>query len=75
MFYIDLFSALQRHHVQYLLIGGLAVSLHGVERSTMDIDITVATQTENLNAVIDMAKELKLSPALPIALDNLMPNL
>ncbi len=31
MFYIDLFSALERHKVDYLLIGGLAVSLHGNE--------------------------------------------
>jgi hypothetical protein len=30
MFYLDLFSALDRHRVDYVLIGGLAVSLHGV---------------------------------------------
>lgn len=47
MFYIDLFSALARHKVDYLLIGGLAVSLHGVERATMDVDITVAMSPVN----------------------------
>jgi hypothetical protein len=41
MFYVGLFAALARHKVDYLLIGGLAVSLHGVERSTMDVDIAV----------------------------------
>lgn len=55
MFYLDLFSALERHHVQYLLIGGLAVSLHGVERATMDVGITVAIQPDNLAALISMA--------------------
>ena len=37
MFYLDLFSALHRHRVDYVLIGGLAVALHGIERNTMDI--------------------------------------
>ena len=72
MFYVDLFSALARHKVDYLLIGGLAVSLHGVERATMDVDITVAMNTENLSALIEAAKELKLSPVLPVPIESLL---
>ena len=72
MFYIDLFSALQRHQVQYVLIGGLAVSLHGVERTTMDIDITVAMQPDNLKALIEMAQALKLKPVLPVPIESLL---
>lgn len=71
MFYVDLFSTLARHKVDYLLIGGLAVSLHGVERATMDVDITVAMNPVNLSALIEAAKELKLSPVLPVPLDSL----
>ncbi|OGS92497.1 MAG: hypothetical protein A2061_10725 [Gallionellales bacterium GWA2_59_43] len=71
MFYLELFSALDRHKVDYLLIGGLAVSLHGVERATMDVDITVAMNQANLAALIDAAKELKLTPVLPIPLESL----
>jgi hypothetical protein len=71
MFYVDLFSALARHKVDYLLIGGLAVSLHGVERATMDVDITVAMNPDNLAALIDVARELKLSPVLPVSLESL----
>ncbi len=71
MFYLDLFNALNRHHVDYLLIGGLAVSLHGVERATMDVDITVAMTPENLAHLIETAKELKLSPVLPVPLESL----
>lgn len=71
MFYLELFSALDRHHVDYLLIGGLAVSLHGVERATMDVDITVAMTPQNLSALIDAAQELKLTPVLPVPLDSL----
>ena len=71
MFYVDLFSVLARHKVDYLLIGGLAVSLHGVERATMDVDITVAMNLDNLAALIEVAKELKLSPVLPVSLESL----
>ena len=71
MFYVDLFSTLARHKVDYLLIGGLAVSLHGVERATMDVDITVAMNPDNLAALIEAAKELKLTPVLPVPLDSL----
>ncbi|HZW25573.1 MAG TPA: hypothetical protein VFF26_08830 [Gallionella sp.] len=71
MFYLELFSALDRHHVDYLLIGGLAVSLHGVERATMDVDITVAMNPSNLGALIETAKELKLTPMLPVPLESL----
>lgn len=71
MFYLELFSALDRHKVDYLLIGGLAVSLHGVERATMDVDITVAMSPANLAALIETAKELKLTPVLPVPLESL----
>jgi len=71
MFYVDLFSALARRKVEYLLIGGLAVSLHGVERATMDVDITVAMNKNNLTALIEAAKELKLIPVLPVPLESL----
>ncbi|MGC2457339.1 MAG: hypothetical protein WA435_05050 [Gallionellaceae bacterium] len=71
MFYVDLFSALSRHKVDYLLIGGLAVSLHGVERATMDVDITVAMNPDNLASLVEAARELRLTPVLPVPLEAL----
>ncbi len=57
--------------MQYLLIGGLAESLHGVERATMDIDITVAMQPNNLDKLIACAESLNLKPVLPVPLSSL----
>ena len=71
MFYLELFAALARHKVDYLLIGGLAVSLHGVERATMDVDISVAMNQANLAFLIALARELKLVPVLPVPLESL----
>ena len=71
MFYRDLFDALQRHHVDYVLIGGLAIALHGIERSTMDVDVTVAMTPDNLRALVNMARELGMTPVLPVMLESL----
>lgn len=71
MFYLDLFAALNRHQVSYLLIGGLAVALHGVERNTMDVDVCVVVSSDNLSRLAAAAKELNLQPMLPVPLSAL----
>ena len=71
MFYLDLFATLQRHQVEYVLIGGLAVALHGIERNTMDIDVCIVVSPDNLHRMIEAAKELNLSPVLPVPLETL----
>jgi hypothetical protein len=71
MFYLDLFAALERRRVDYVLIGGLAIALHGIERATMDIDVTVAMTPGNLTALVAMARELGMSPVAPVALEAL----
>ena len=71
MFYLDLFATLQRHQVEYVLIGGLAVALHGIERNTMDIDVCLVISPDNLRRMIEAAKELNLSPVLPVPLETL----
>jgi predicted nucleotidyltransferase len=71
MFYLDLFKQLNQYHVQYLLIGGLAISMHGIERTTMDIDITIAMNPENQENLILWAESLNLKPVLPVPLQSL----
>ena len=71
MFYLDLFATLHRHQVEYVLIGGLAVALHGIERNTMDIDLCIVISPDNLRRMIEAAKELNLSPVLPVPLETL----
>lgn len=46
MFYLDLFRALDRENVRYVLIGGLALNIHGVERATMDVNLMLAMDAE-----------------------------
>jgi hypothetical protein len=72
MFYLEIFRALEEHKVRYLLVGGLAMNLHGVPRMTMDIDLVIALDTRNLEGFIDAATSLQLQPILPIALSDLL---
>jgi hypothetical protein len=68
MFYVDLFRALAQHKVRYVLVGGLALNLHGVERATMDVDLAIALDEANLAAALDVAEALELVPVAPVAL-------
>ncbi len=45
---IDLLSAFAEEKVDYLLVGGQAVALHGVPRFTKDADLWLRDTTENL---------------------------
>jgi len=72
MFYLDLFNALEKHKVRYMLVGGLAMNLHGVPRATMDVDIVLALDTSNLKAFLDMAEALGLRPVAPLSLEGLL---
>ena len=40
--------ALNGAGVQYLIVGGLAVSAHGYERLTVDVDLVVGLEPENI---------------------------
>lgn len=71
MFYLDLFRELEQHGVRYLLVGGLALNIHGVERATMDVDLALALSDENLEAFIRAAIVLGLSPVAPVPLAHL----
>jgi len=71
MFYVDLFRALDRDEVRYLLIGGLAINIYGVERATMDIDLMLALDAANLQRFLRTAESLGLQPTLPVKLADL----
>lgn len=71
MRYLDLFRALNSHHVRYVLVGGLAMNLHGVPRMTMDIDLLLAMDDANLDRFIACAKELNLQPVAPVDIAQL----
>ena len=46
-FFLAFLTAMQNHKVRYMLIGGVAMNFHGVNRSTQDTDIWLAPTNVN----------------------------
>jgi hypothetical protein len=67
----ELLCALSAAQIRYVLVGGMAVQLHGYMRSTFDIDLVLAMNDENLVRFIDVAKRFGLIPSIPVSIDSL----
>lgn len=66
----NLFSALNKGVVKYMVAGGVAVNLYGIERATADIDMILKLDRENLSRFVGVAKKLGLKPKVPVKLDD-----
>lgn len=66
MFYLDLFSALHEAGVRYLVVGGVAMNLHGIPRSTADIDLFVGMEEKNIHNFLSVMKSMGFAPAVPV---------
>jgi hypothetical protein len=53
----ELLSTLEKHKVRYLVVGGYAVMRYTEPRFTKDLDLWIATDPENANAVFATLKE------------------
>lgn len=72
--FFKLFSALNKKKVRYLVAGGVAVNLYGIERATGDIDIVVHLEQHNLEKFVEVMKELGFRPKIPVKLEYLLSN-
>ena len=66
MFYLRLFECLNRHGIRYLVVGGLAVNLHGIVRMTLDVDIAVDADVDQSDAWEAVCAEMSLRPRQPV---------
>jgi len=57
-----LLATLDRHAVEYTVIGGVAVQVHGHRRTTMDLDVIPAPERANLERLTDALAELEARP-------------
>lgn len=53
----DFLKLLNSHKVDYLLIGGYAVSFYGYPRTTADIDIWIAIDLSNAKKIVKVLQE------------------
>lgn len=57
----EFFALLNQRQVEYLLVGGYAVSIHGYIRATGDIDIWIAVSAENSARVVEAFQDFGFS--------------
>jgi hypothetical protein len=68
--FVALMKALQRHDVEYLLVGGMAINLHGLVRATEDIDLFVRPTPDNIGRLKAAATALFSPNFFPPSFDG-----
>jgi hypothetical protein len=60
-----IFAALASHAVEYVVVGGIAVQVHGHVRMTNDVDLIPSPTPENLKRLAEALTELEASVLNP----------
>jgi Nucleotidyl transferase AbiEii toxin, Type IV TA system len=63
-----IFAALEASGSRYLVVGGVAVVLHGHPRFTADLDLVLALDPDNLARALPALEALGYRPRAPVAL-------
>lgn len=64
-------QALNSAGVRYLVVGGVAVVLHGHLRTTADLDLVVQLDRTNLLKALQSLAEIGFRPRVPVQLEDL----
>ena len=72
MLYRDVFQALNRARVSYLVAGGFGVVLRGSDRTTHDLDIMVRMDEKNLVRLVRTLGALGFRPKVPVKIEDLI---
>ena len=70
--YTEILTELARAKVDFIIGGGVACVLHGVERVTMDVDLAVLMHPSNLERFLAVMCQLRLKPRVPIPPESLL---
>jgi hypothetical protein len=71
MFYERIFRKLDNKKIRYLVIGGIAVNIHGYSRATGDLDIMISFERDNIGSFIALMKGLGFRPTIPAKIEEL----
>ena len=64
-----IFTGLNDASIRYVVVGGLAVVLHGHARLTADIDLVIDLETTHVKRTLATLTQLGLRPRLPVTAD------
>ena len=69
---MEIIAALVSRGVRFIICGGVALVLHGVERMTLDLDLSVGDDEENMRKFLRAMKKLGLEPRPPVPPESLL---
>ena len=68
----EILFALTDAEVEFIVGGGVAAVLHGVERVTLDIDLALDMEPANVEKFLQVMHKLRLQPRVPVPARDLM---
>lgn len=68
---LDIIAALTDAKVNFIVCGGVAAVLHGVERMTVDLDISIDFSTSNVKRFSAVMESLRMQPRVPVPAESL----
>ncbi|HEX2880247.1 MAG TPA: hypothetical protein VHO25_12015 [Polyangiaceae bacterium] len=69
--FLDLLSHLHDHHVDFVIVGGVATAMHGGTRVTFDLDIVPSLEPSSWQALVDFLWSLGARPRIPESLESI----
>jgi len=69
--FLEILRALNKARVRYLVVGGVAVVFHGVDRTTHDLDIFPHLSRGNLLKAVRALGRLGFKPVLPVPAESI----
>jgi hypothetical protein len=63
---VKVFHELNAARVRYLAVGGIAVIAHGYSRLTMDIDLVISLEPNNIGRALNVLSVLNYRPRIPV---------
>jgi hypothetical protein len=66
MFYFEVIEALHNNKIPFLIVGGLAVNLHGIPRVTNDLDIIVSPNPDHILVMCNTFEQMGYIPRIPV---------
>ena len=62
---LEILNALHDHHVEFVIVGGVAAALHGGSRVTFDLDLVPSLAPNSWEAAVDLLWSLGARPRIP----------
>lgn len=63
-------APLEKAEVRYLVVGGVAVVLHGYLRTTLDLDLVLHLERNNVERALNALASLGFQPQVPVPLSS-----